>query len=370
MITTHKRGPVYHFCTYVADRRVRGSLGTKSPEIARKRTAQLEQAIQEGPQSETWSVLRLVMPTGTMQNLNRALVGPAPDFSLAEIEKRFGNYLDRQLQIGSLSSSTVNYYENRVAEFIEWLPVQKMDEVTPEILEEYVIWRKGKLLATPQATNGHGVLLAAAAIRKFLAFCVSENWMKPVKFPELRRSVDEIHGAEPFTKDELDRMEAKAEGIIRLAYLIFRWTGLRGSDVAALTWNEVDFKNQRIRRLTQKRKKLVVVPLAPVLADELQKWRDMLSPSSSDRVLPNMTREKLYRVMGALGDKSGVENAHPHRYRASFVVYLLENQVPIYEISKIVGDSVATLERAYSRFTDTMVDRVRKVFEDEKHLGN
>jgi hypothetical protein len=46
-----------------------------------------------------------------------------------------------------------------------------------------------------------------------------------------------------------------------LAFLLLRHTGLRGSDAVQLTWAEIYFDRREIERVTQKRRKLVVLPI-------------------------------------------------------------------------------------------------------------
>jgi integrase len=45
--------------------------------------------------------------------------------------------------------------------------------------------------------------------------------------------------------------------------LLLRWTGLRGSDVVGLIWNEVHLERREIERVTEKRKKKVIVRFTP-----------------------------------------------------------------------------------------------------------
>ena len=373
MLRTFKRNGIHHFSVMVSGRRLRGSLGTKNPEIARKLANQLEYAAASGPQSDSWSTLRLILPPSTVSLLNRALVGPAPSSSLQEIERAFCLKLDRQLKLGRLASGTVNTYEHCVQLFVEWVGgrVRLMDELTANLLEQYFLERLEQIKATKQATNGSGILTDFSAVRRFIQFCVEEKFMPPIKLPEAPKVLGEVEGAEPFTSDEIERIGQQARGIALLAYLLLRWTGLRGQDVVALTWKEIDLTAQRITRVTQKCRKLVIIPMAPPLLEELTHWHNLLSPEEKDRVLPNITRDKLSRMMLGLGSKAGVEGANLHRYRANFVVYLLEKEIPIYDISKIVGDTIFTLERAYGKFTDKMQGRVRGAFNgDGNNLSN
>ena len=363
MIRTFKRGKIFHFSTHVAGRRLRGSLGTTNPEIARKLASQLEYAASSGPQSEAWHPLRLVLPPVTVRLLNGAMLGPPPSFTLQEIERAFSNKLDRQLKFGRLASGTVNAYEYSVGLFVQWLPVRLMDEVTTDLLERYFLERQEQIKRSPHATNGRGVLTDVTAIRKFIQFCAEEKFMPAIKIPESPKPEGQTEGAEAFTQEELQKMESQADGVVRLIFLLFRWTGMRASDVAALTWNEIDFNATKIRKVTQKRKKLITVPLAPVLLEELKQWRGLLQPELSDKVVPNTPKDKLYRIVQTLGKKSGVEDAHPHRFRSSFVVYLLEKGASIYDAAQILGDTVSVTEAHYAKFTESMQDRVRKVLE-------
>jgi integrase len=76
--------------------------------------------------------------------------------------------------------------------------------------------------------------------------------------------------------------------------------GMRGSDAVRMTWDEIDWEGQEINRLTQKRKKRVVLPISTELLFALEGERDRRHPQPSDRVLVNpineapMTRPRLY----------------------------------------------------------------------------
>jgi integrase len=367
MITLHKRGPIWHFCTYVNGRRLRGSLGTSDEKIANLRRSQIEYAIQAGPESEVWLPLRLLLPKSTLQTLNRALVGPTPTFDLREVERKYIGYLERQEAMGRLARKTVRVYEAAVSKFFDWLSeqdVRKMDEIRSQTLESYYLFRKAQIANSRWFTNGHGIHIEMSAIKRMVDYCVEENIIKPLKYPDFPKPEGEVESAQPFSQDELNRMEAETKGLVKLAFMLFRWTGMRRSDVAALRWRDIDLSTKRIIKLTQKRKKLVIVPMAPALYQELARWHEILAPEPGDEVLVNFTGEKLYTVMTELGKKCGILEVYPHRFRASFVVHLLEKQVPIFEVAKMIGDDPSTLSRAYAKFTDGMVDRVREILED------
>ena len=159
-----------------------------------------------------------------------------------------------------------------------------------------------------------------------------------------------------------------------LAYLLFRWTGLRGSDAVRLTWDEIDWDALEINRLTQKRKKRVVLPIKQELLFALEAERDKRSPKPDDRVLLNpatgkpLTRPGLYRRMLALGVRAGVPDAHPHRYRDSFAVDMLACGANPYDVAKLLGDTVGTVEKHYAPFVKELRDRTRRIMESGEGL--
>ena len=243
-----------------------------------------------------------------------------------------------------------------------------MELITPKLLEDYQLYRAAEIAAKPQATNGRSILMDVSAIKSLLKFCVEEKLMPEVKYPEVSQPKGEIQGAEPFTAAELQKMENcfPFHSETRLAFLLFRWTGMRRSDLAMLRWKHIDLTARTIHALTQKRQTVVTIPLAPQLYGELNHWNELLHPGPEDKVLRGFTRDSLYNMVVSLGKRCGILEAYPHRYRSSFVVHLLEKGVPIFEVAKMIGDSPATLGQAYAKFTDKMVDNVRKVFDESQ----
>ena len=142
------------------------------------------------------------------------------------------------------------------------------------------------------------------------------------------------HGAQPFRPAELAKLR-EAAGQDLLTFLLLRWTGLRGSDAVSLRWGEIDWETREINRLTQKRRKRVILPIHQELFFALEVERGRRNPQPEDRVLLNpetkrpLTRRRLYARVVALGQRAEVPDAHPHRFRDSFAVDLLARGVAI-----------------------------------------
>jgi integrase len=67
--------------------------------------------------------------------------------------------------------------------------------------------------------------------------------------------------------------------------------------------------------------------------------------------------------MVALGRRAGVPNVHPHRFRDTFAVDLLLRGASPYDVAKMLGDTIDTIERHYTPFVRELRERVRKILE-------
>ena len=119
----------------------------------------------------------------------------------------------------------------------------------------------------------------------------------PVMF-EGRPGDSAENGAQPFRGEQLVKLRQAGEDL--LTYLLLRWTGLRGSDAVRLTWDEIIFGAQEINRLTQKRKKRVVLPIPQELFFALEAERDRRMPQPDERILLNPTKGQPMTLPAAL----------------------------------------------------------------------
>ncbi len=149
---------------------------------------------------------------------------------------------------------------------------------------------------------------------------------------------------------------------------------MRGSDAVGLRWEEIDWEAHEINRLTLKRRKRVVLPIHQELLFALEIERDKRKPQPEDRVLVNpetgrpLTRPRLYERMLALGRRAGVPGAHPHRFRHTFAVDLLSRGASPYDVAKLLGDTVDTIEKHYAEWVKELRERARRIMESGEGL--
>jgi len=77
-----------------------------------------------------------------------------------------------------------------------------------------------------------------------------------------------------------------------------------------------------------------------------------------------LTRPRLYQRMLALGRRVGVLESHPHRFRDTLAVDLLARGASPYDVAKLLGDTVETIENHYAPFVRELRERARGIMEN------
>jgi integrase len=149
------------------------------------------------------------------------------------------------------------------------------------------------------------------------------------------------------------------------------WRGRRGSDAVKFTWHEVSFESKEIERVTQKRRKKVVLPINLELLFALEAEHARRKPQPKDRILINpatnrpLTRPGLYRRILALGKRAGVQDAHPHRFRDTLAVDMLSRMV---RARMIWRRYLRTPLRPSNGITKELRERVRSLIDNGEGL--
>lgn len=391
-LRVRKRGRVYRLQGRIGDRgrrgsgereRLRVSLGTSNHEAALTWQSAIEKAFAEGPGSMRWRELRRVLPPDTFEKL-AAVAGHVPTEGPEETRHRwtdlttkFSAWMSHRIATGKLRSSTRERYLQTSGAFEQFLAsrgIVNLDEITRAVVEDFKSWRLARVLAKKFSRGGAGVVLDAAILHRIFGYAVECEMISknPVRL-EGRPGDQPERGAQPFNAAQLTKLRQSA-GPDLLAFLLLRWTGLRGSDAVGLQWGEIDWQTREINRLTMKRRKRVILPIHQELLFALEVERDRRNPQPEDRVLWNpangkpLTRPRLYQRMLAVGRRAGVVESHPHRFRDTLAVDLLARGASPYDVAKLLGDTVETIENHYAPFVRELRERCREIMQNGQGL--
>ncbi len=196
----------------------------------------------------------------------------------------------QRIALDKLRDSTWYRYQQTQSAFEAFLVEQGVFEprlMNRPFIESFKVWRRAKILEKKFSRGAGSLALDAAILHPTFALAVDNEMIakNPVRM-EGRPGDNPEKGAQPFNSNELSRLRAVA-GDDPLIFLVLRWTGLRGSDAAKFTWQEVSFKGKEIEHVTQKRRKKVVLPINVELLLALEAEHSRRKPQPKDRVLIN-----------------------------------------------------------------------------------
>src|SRR5579871_4838042 len=362
--------------------RVRLSLGTANGDAAYLLHRRIERALAEGPTSLLWRELRSTLPPDTFSKL-AAFAGytddqnDTPKHTWGDLSSKFTAWMSQRVALDKLRGSTRERYLQTAAAFDGFLKergIVTLADINKAVVEDFKVWRLARVLAKKHSRGGRGVVLDAAILHRIFGYAVECEMIakNPVRM-EGRPGDDPAHGAQPFTAAQLTKLRGAANADF-LAFLILRWTGLRGSDVVGLRWEEIDWETHEINRLTLKRRKRVLLPIHQELFFALELERDRRKPKPENHVLLNpatgrpLTRPRLYERMLALGRRAEVLDSNPHRFRDTFAVDLLSRGASPYDVAKLLGDTVETVEKHYAPFVRELRERARRIMETGEGL--
>lgn len=210
-------------------------------------------------------------------------------------------------------------------------------------------------------------------LRAFLAWCEARGWIEGNPAAKLSTIKVEQCPTLPFSADEMDRIlaavdrypERNAFGYdqrarLRAFVLVLRWSGLRISDVADLTWDRLD--GRRLRLYTQKTGTLVSVPLPDVAITALhviQTGGLYVFRTGKGKVRSAVSSWE--RTLAKLFTLAQVDGGHAHRFRDTFAVELLLKGVDLVDVSILLGHaSVKVTEKHYSAWVATRQRRMEE----------
>lgn len=139
-------------------------------------------------------------------------------------------------------------------------------------------------------------------------------------------------------------------------------TGIRAGELCGMDIEDVDIRNRRIFVMGKGAKERML-PLSPPTVKAV--WRYLTQERADARVSApliitrnglRMDRIALLHLLYRLGDRAGIPNVHPHRFRHTFAVEFLRNGGNAYALQMALGHSTLEMVRNYLALVQADLD--------------
>lgn len=201
----------------------------------------------------------------------RVLTGIYRDLSGEELPSQsvrefVTNYLVRKKP--EVSLSTYAYYNGNLTRFLTWLGARADKDLSELSRTDLTVYRNHLAASLGGKTVNHTMQCIKSLFReaKKDGLIVDD----PGEFVEaVKHRSDDVR--RPFKLDELRAVLAVADDEWRSMIRFGLYTGQRLSDIAALTWNNIDLQKQEIRLQTRKTGRRIIIPIAAPLLAHVEK---------------------------------------------------------------------------------------------------
>jgi integrase/recombinase XerD len=131
-------------------------------------------------------------------------------------------------------------------------------------------------------------------------------------------------------------------------------TGLRAGELCRLTSEDIDLKNAQITvrpYLSGIKSRPRVIPIGQMTSKAL--WRYQFHAKYRGKTFFGLNPNSLLQLLRNLGDRAGVSNVHPHRFRHTFAIEYLRNGGDVFTLQRILGHTTLKMVQHYLAIADT-----------------
>jgi integrase/recombinase XerD len=269
----------------------------------------------------------------------------------------------QDLLLGGYAESTQRIYLSAITEMARYFR-RSPAELERDQLRDYVHYLKDERCRSRNRLRHH-----LSAIK----FIYDKTLGKPelisfLTFPTSPKTLPTV-----LSSDEVAALLAAIQvPVYRMVASTIYATGLRIAEVCALQTSDIDSKRSVIHIRCGKGSKPRLVPLPPLLLEQLRAYYKAERPWPPYLFSSRMTRGPVTalavrRALHLASKQAGIEkNVTPHVLRHSFATHLLEAGIELRVIQVILGHASI---RTTTRYTQVSTEIIAKTFNPYQQLG-
>lgn len=260
------------------------------------------------------------------------------------------------LKIGGRSDRTLNKYGLDIRNMLMFFDNKDVREITTNEIRYYLAWYKeNRKIANTTLENMRLTFVA------FFGWLENEDYIvkSPMrKIPPIKRDTQPERA---FTQDEIEKLKFGASNNRDRAIITFlASTCCRISELCNANITDVDF-NKREVLVHGKGNKDRIVYLDDISSFYLREYLNSRSDNNQalfvtlKGVPDRIKKNSVERLFARLGQKTGIDNVHPHRFRSSQITNLLKKGMSIQLVQSLAGHEHINTTEKYNKLDRTLV---------------
>ena len=282
--------------------------------------------------------------------------------------QEFIDYLHREKKTSQNTEVSYKRDLKKMEEFLTQQGVEREDQVSPLLLNSYVLYLENSRLAPASISRN------VASVRAFFRFLyknrvIDEDPSEHLKAPKIEKKMPEILSVEEVEVllQQPDVHTAKGmrdRAMIELLYA----TGMRVSELIRLRAEDVNLSLGYVTCCDGERER--IIPFGRICQDALQEYLSKARESfvrerQVEELFTNcsgrpMSRQGFWKVLKTYARQAGItRDITPHTLRHSFAAHLIQNGAEVKSVQEMLGPSdVSTTQR----YLNLNVNKIRDVY--------
>ena len=274
------------------------------------------------------------------------------DIPYTELNKSLLNKFIEDKRLYGLSEKTLAYYKEELTRFFEWIS-NGADSITTEDIRAYFTYlMENRRVTTVTIDNTRRIF------NTFYNYCVVNGLL----YTNPCKKIDKIKGQKkikkPFSNEEIITMRDHFKNIREEAiFELLLSSGMRVGELTSLRKKDLNMEECTciVHGKGNKQRECFFSELAKC---KITKYLETRTDDSDSLFVALNSKGHPLKISGVsvslreLGDRAGVNQVHPHRFRRTFATKLLHKGVPIDSIQKLLGHSQIETTQLYASSND------------------
>ena len=278
-----------------------------------------------------------------------------------------------------LSPNTLNDYRNTFKKFVDFISTDlPVHQITQRQVEEFL---------ASQTVSNKSILNYHTSLSALYTWCQSEGLVpenilhriprpkpqKPVIIPftetDIRAILTALTSSRIYARPgkKASRHSLPDADRNRAIVLLLIDTGIRASELCDLVIHRVDLRNpDKSITVHGKGNKDRRIPISARTAQSIWKYLATRPESRLDDPLfatangRHIDRTSLGKILAGAGDRCGIIDVHPHRFRHTFAINYLRNGGDIYTLQMILGHTTLDMVKTYLQIAQSDLETAHR----------
>lgn len=301
-------------------------------------------------------------------NLKQKLTGKVEkQRTLIPIFKEHNERIQALVPVGEFAQGTVERYKttlNHIEKFLLW-KFNTKDIAILDIDHAFIV-DYDFFLRTQRNCKNNTSIKYVKNFRKVFNICIDNEWVTRDPFKKYKPKIT-IVDRDYLNADELKRILTKKFVVPRLnlvrdIFIFSCFTGLAYIDVHNLSPSNISIGIDASQWIFAKREKTdgpSNIPLLPIAAEIIEKYKDHPTSINKNRLLPILSNQRMNSYLKEIADVCEIHKELTfHVARHTFATTVtLSNGVPMESVSKMLGHRSLKSTQIYARVLDVKVGR-------------